>query len=105
MSIHGAIDERVQAALAAALEPLIQRLEALEQQLLQGSKPVTTEPDRSLPPVQYASGGSIAGSRDTGTVPAMETLPEEEGEEGSEPPRTPPRKRPSRAKSTSVPEA
>lgn len=102
MSIHGAIDERVQAALEAALEPLIQRLEALEQQLLQGSKPTTTEPDQPLPPVQYASGGSIAGSRDTGTVPAMETLPEEEG---SEPPRTPPRKRPSRAKSTSVPEA
>jgi hypothetical protein len=115
VSVHGMIEEKFRQAVADALAPLIERLEAVEQRLQQGSEPATTEPDQSLSPVQYASGGFIAGSRATSAEEsashvvssygdAAEPLPEEDGPEPEQPAK-PPRKRPSRAKSTSVPEA
>lgn len=57
MSIHGMIDERVRALLAQELAPLIERLEALEQQL-RGTELVagelrTAESGQPLPAVQW----------------------------------------------------
>lgn len=96
------IEEKFRQAVAEALAPLVERLEALEAQArLQEAEPVdsglrTEDPRHPLAPAQYASGGFIHGG-------SGDLLPTAEPEEPA--PKTPARKRPSRAKSPSAPDA
>jgi hypothetical protein len=83
------IEERLRQILADALEPLVARLTAVEQQL-QGTELVagelrTAEPGQSLPPAQYASGGFISGPGSRAVEP--EPLPEEADPEPPKPAR------------------
>lgn len=99
------IEEKFRQAVAEALAPLVERLEALEARLREeepvGGELRTADPRHPLAPAQYASGGFLHGG--SGDLPTAE--PERMPEDLEPAPKPPARKRPSRAKSPSAPDA